>query len=280
MSLTKKALLANLKISQWTGRKLDKRANDTVETSYSTQSRVGNYTKKLLPGARELETVQKLASAIRAFFYEQSLPWYSDGSRIVAAQNYMDFTNEFRQRKNEFDNAVKDFIAEYPVLKEIARQKLGDLFLESEYPNASDLECTFSCEITFMPIPDVSDFRVNILDSEKDIFLKNMARIEKDAAHECWNRLHNVVSKAALRISDPKAVFRDSLIENIYEMCDLLPKLNVTDDPNLEKMRQEVEKTIAGISANDCRNIKTARQDAAQSLSSVMSKMSAFMGNE
>jgi hypothetical protein len=238
MSLTNKALLANLKISQWTGRKYDKRANDTVHTSHNTQGKVGNYTKKLLPGAKELEEVRRIADSIRKFFYEQSLPWYSDGSRIVAAQNYLDFTNEFRKHKADFDAAVAEFLRRYILLKNEAKDRLGDLYKETEYPHFEYLKNAFACDVTFFPIPDVSDFRVDILDAEKDQFLKNIAQVEADAARECWDRLYKVVNKAAERIADPKAILRDSLLENVQEICTLLPKLNVTDDPNLETLRQ------------------------------------------
>lgn len=278
MSLTKKALLANLRISQWTGRKYDKRANDTVETKHNTQGRVGNYTKKLLPGAETLENVRRLADSIRKFFYEQSLPWFSDGSRIVAAQNYLDFVNEFRTRKAEFDNAVSDFLAEYHSLKSEAHASLGDLYNDAEYPNYDYLKETFSCEITFLPIPDAGDFRVEILDSEKETFLKNMARVEQDAARECWERLYKVVNKAAERIADPKAILRDSLLENVHEICALLPKLNVTDDPDLESMRIAVKKTVNSISTDDCRKVTSVREDAARVLANITDKMGAFMG--
>ena len=41
-------------------------------------------------------------------------------------------------------------------------------------------------------------------------------------------------------MADPKKVFRDSLVENARELCELLPKLNMTDDPNLEAIRKEL----------------------------------------
>lgn len=276
--LSNKALLAHLNISQWTGRKLDKRATGTVEVSHATQSKVGNYTKKLLPGAKELENIQRIAGSIRQFFYDQSLPWYSDGARILPAKNYLDFTTAFRTYKTDYDQAVSAFLIEYPTLKEAARLKLGDLFSETEYPSIDYLKTAFSCEVSFMPLPDVADFRVEVLDSEKKSFLDRMKRVETDAMKDCWNRLHEVVSKAAARLSDPKAILRDSLLENVRDICSLLPKLNVTDDTALENMRLKVETIVAGISAGECRDNNNARTNAAQALDDITSKMSAFMG--
>lgn len=278
MSLSNKALLSVLSISQWTGRRLDKRATETVEHSHSTEKHVGQYTKKLLPAAKELEEVHRLSNNIRQFFYEQSLPWYSDGSRIISAKNYLDFTAEFRKRKADFDYAVEQFIIAYPDLRESARQKLGDLFNETQYPSVSYLRQAFNCEISFMPLPDVKDFRVDVSESEKATFLKKIAEVEATAMKECWSRLFDTVSKAAHRMSDPSAILRDSLLENVREICALLPKLNISDDPTLESMRQAVESTIASISTDECRQNKEVRSEASKALDDITAKMGAFMG--
>lgn len=275
--LANKAMLVNLKISQWTGKKNDRRATDTVESSYATKGNVGQYSKKLLPGAVELENIQRLAGILRVFFYRETLPWFSDGSRILSSKNYMDFTASFRAKKSEYDNAVKVFLNEYPVLKEDARAKLGSLFVESEYPSPEYLAKTFACEIAFMPIPEIGDFRVEILDSEKESFLNRMRETELNAVQDCWTRLHDVCAKAATKLQDSKSVFRDSLIENIQDMCQLLPKLNVTDDPNLETMRVQVEKLLTEVTPDVCRNSVVERNTAAAKLDDITAKMSAFM---
>lgn len=271
------ALLANLRISTWTGRRLDKQATNTVETAHATTREAGNYTKKLLPGSRELAEVQRAGSALRQFFYDQTLPWFADGTRILAATNYMDFTKAYRQKKAEYDFAAQEFLKVYPVQRN-AQAKLGSLYNEGEYPTQKALEKAFSCDIAFMPMPDVGDFRVAISDEERKEFQKRMAEVQTNAMRECWTRLHDVVSKAAARLSDPNAVFRNSLVENIQEMCTLLPKLNVTDDPALEAARQNVETLVARIDVEACRDSSTERETAARALSSAMDKMSAFMG--
>jgi hypothetical protein len=276
--LSSKALLVYLTISQWTGRKLDKRATGHVETDFKTSGKVGNYTKKLLPCARELEEISALAGAIRKFFYEQTLPWFSDGSRIISSKNYMDFVRQFQAKRLTFDAAVDAFLAQYPTLRDSARHSLGDLFSESEYPSTAHLKTAFQCEISFMPLPEVGDFRTEILDSEKDAFLARMRQVETVAMQDCWKRLHGVCTKAIEKLGQPEAIFRDSLIENIGEICALLPKLNIAEDPDLEAARQRVEALAASISPDTCRENPTERQDAASKLKQITESMSVFMG--
>lgn len=276
MSISSKALLVNVSIRQWLGKRLDKRATETVELNHLTNKKVGQYTKKLIPESEALREIQRLSQAIRVFFYQQTLPWCSDGSRIISSKNYMYFTSKFRSLKQDFEQAVKEFLWQYPKLKEQARMQLGNLFQEFEYPSIEALELAFSCEITFLPVPDVTDFRVELTEQEKNAFLESMRTVEKQAIEECWSRLKSTVSKAADRLADPKAVFRDSLIENIQDICQLMPKLNVTEDPDLEAMRIDVERLVSTISASSCREHNQVRNEAAKKLADITDKMSAF----
>lgn len=278
MSISDKALLVNLSIRQWIGKRIDKRATETVEATHLTEKKSGNFTKKLLPGAKELEDIQRLSGALRVFFYEQTLPWCSDGSRIISSKNYIDFTTDFRNKKSEFDRAVAEFLYSYPTLKEQAKIKLGDLYKEHEYPDMTELELAFSCDVTFMPVPDVKDFRVELSEQEKQTFLDSMAKVESQALRDCWNRMHEVVTKAVVKLSEPEAVFRDSLISNIQEICTLMPKLNVTDDPNLETMSKDIQIVVSKLNPEMCRDNSHARNQAAEKLDNILDKMSVFMG--
>ena len=277
--LAQKALLVHIGISQWTGRRLDKRATGTVEASHSTDKRIGNFTKKLLPGALELEKINTLASSIRKTFYANTLPWLADGTRIISSKNYLDYTAIFRAQKAEFDSCVSAFLASYPTLRQDAKAKLGDLFIDAEYPSADRLRRAFDCSISFLPMPDVQDFRTEMLDSERESFLTKMRDVEAEAVKDCWNRLHSVVSKAAQRLADPESNLRESLLENVLEVCAMLPRLNITDDPALESARLSVEATLATTNTNKLKNSATDREAPAKALKTIEAKMGQFMGS-
>jgi hypothetical protein len=68
------------------------------------------------------------------------------------------------------------------------------------------------------------------------------------------------------------------MVENARELCALLPRLNFTDDPNLETMRQQVEATIAGHHPDALRNDPDLRRDTAAEAKAIMEKMKSFMG--
>lgn len=276
--LSNKALLIYVSISQWTGRKLDRKATATVANAHATKGAAGNYTKKLLPGAKELDRVNQVQGLIRKFFYEQTLPWFSDGARIISSKNYLPFTAEFSKLKSQFESAVSDFIAIYPQLQASAQSSLGSLYNAADYPSADRLLRAFQCEMNVLPLPDVKDFRTEVSDAEKRAFIDKMKSVEATAMQDCWTRLHEVVQKAAARLAQPEYSVRDSLIENIAEICALLPRLNVTDNPDLESARVKVETAIAKMKPDDLRENPKERQDAAAKLAEITRSMGAFMG--
>jgi hypothetical protein len=80
----------------------------------------------------------------------------------------------------------------------------------------------------------------------------------------------------AEKLADPKAIFRDSMVENAKEICALLPRLNFADDPNLEAMRQQVEASLIK-HPEALRNDPDLRRDTAAEAKAIMDKMSIFM---
>lgn len=280
--LSSKAMLVYLSISQWTGRKHDRKATSSVESNFSTQCGAVNTTKKLLPGARELDAVSAKAGSIRKFYYEQTMPWMADGARIISSKNYLDFTREFAKRRADYEAAVEAFLLQYPQLRQEAAVQLGDLFNNAEYPSAAALSAKFNCEVRFHPLPDVGDFRTELTDDEKRAFIKDMHAVERGVVRECFERLTTVVRKAVDTLGDPSARVHDSLIENISDLCVLLPKLNVTDDADLEASRREVEALVSTISLESCRGKGNLdeRATAARRLAELNDKMSMFAGGE
>jgi hypothetical protein len=96
-----------------------------------------------------------------------------------------------------------------------------------------------------------------------------------DAMREPWKRLHKVLTDMSEKLTDvdgdeAKKRYHDSLISNPIELCELLTKLNVTNDPKLEEARRQLELTMLGA---DIENIK----EYADSRSELKSKVDAIL---
>jgi hypothetical protein len=275
-SLSTRALLVSVNISQWAARKLDRRATETANLAHKADTGAGNYHKKLLPGAKELEAVSTIASQARKFYYENTLPWMSDGTRIISSKNYLKFQTEMRKIKAEFDQAVKAFSAAYPQLKIDAEKRLGDLYDSSEYPE--NIEDKFNISVDFLPMPDSKDFRVAVSDAEKREFEKKMKAIETAAMRDAASRLFQVLKAATEKLKDPKAIFRDSLLENIAEISSLIPALNISNDSKLDQLSDDARALVDSIDTDTIRKDNNERDKARKALADIESRMGAFMG--
>ena len=275
-SLATRALLVSVNISQWAGRKLDKKATETANAAYKADSTAGNYHKKLLPAALELERVATIASQARKYYYEQTLPWMSDGTRIISGSNYLPFQTEMRKIQSTFDHAVKEFEQAYPRLKLEAQKRLGDMYNSEEYPD--QISDRFGISVDFLPMPDAKDFRVAISETEKRQFEKKMKDIETAAMKDASKRLLDVIKNAAEKLKDKKTIFRDSLLENIAEIAGLIPALNISDSVELDQLSADARALVDSVSIADIRKDDSKRDDTRKKLADIESKMSVFMG--
>jgi len=282
MSLDTKAVLVQLNISQWTARKYDKRVTQEVSDKHNTVGDVGRYNKALLPDNDLLKRIQKKATAIRTEYYANTLGWgVTDGIQLLPSTNYMDFMEQFREHRAEWQVLVDEFISQYMQLKDNAERTLGDMYNESDYPEEHELRSKFAMDMTVLPVPS-DDFRVEIGSDEMER-IADEVRTQVEGAYqssikEIWQRLYDKVEAMNAKLSDPKAVFRDTLTENLSDVCDLLTRMNINDDPDLESIRQQVDSELARNHPDALRNDPIKRREVADKSKDIMSKMNVFMG--
>ena len=281
MNLSDRALLVQLSISQWTARKYDKKVTQDVASSHGVSTSAGRYNKVLLPMNDLLDRVHKKSTLIRTKFYENTLPWGIEGTMMLPSANYLKFVTEFRKEKGEWQCLVDDFERHYPQLKLDAQRLLNGMYNDADYPSENDIGRKFKMDMAIFPVP-ATDFRVSIASDELTRIQQDVEARVKDAQQqamqEVWNRLYERVKNMAEKLADPKAIFRDTLVDNLRDQCDMLTRLNFTDDPNLEALRSEVEANLLK-HPDALRNDPDLRRDKAAEAKAIMDKMSVFMNH-
>ena len=274
-----RALLVWLRLSTWSARKYDKGVSLQVNAAHNAASDAGRYNKLLLPGdARAYKQLTALASAIRLQHYSNTLAWSDEGWRLLPTANYTQYTQWLRDRTREFHAALNDFAADYPAMRAQAARLLSGLYKDEDYPDVTDLRERFAITVNYQPVPAQGDLRVD-LGSDQIAIIETQIAAQTDRAvagamQDAWTRLHDVVSKIAERLAQPEAIFRDSLISNATDVCDVLQRLNVTDDANLEAMRQRVRTELTRFSPETLRDVPSRRQQTAERAQNILDTMS------
>lgn len=281
-TLSNRALLVSLNVSQWTARKFDKRETQELASRHGLVAEVARVNKTLLPFADKLESIHKYTGTIRTEYYKRTLPWSMEGVNILKADAYLEFTAHFAPMLSEWRSKVADFVQAYPDLKEDARVLLNGLYREEDYPDPADVARRFAIDLTFMPVPDADDWRVSLGDAEMEHLRQQIeervTEAQGEAMQDAWRRIYDVVEKAHERLSQPDAIFRDTLVQNAVELCGILPSLNITDDPQLEAMRRKLEGTLCTKNPDTLRHDPLERSKVAKEMEALLSKMGAMYG--
>jgi len=279
-----RALLVWLTISTWTARRYDKAVTRKVNNDYAASTDAGRYNKFLLPGdAQAYKTLIALAGSIRAEHYTKTLAWSDEGWRLLPTANYMEYTTWFRQQQSAYKSALDQFVADYPTMRAEAQIKLRGLYRDEDYPGVMDVRERFALDVQYSPVPAIGDFRVDLARDQIDAIEQSVNdRVEyaaQLAIKDAWDRLYQSVARISERLSDPEAIFRDSLIGNAREVCDALKRLNVTDDPALEEMRQHVERELTAHDPAVLRDTPRVRRAVAEKADAILSTMRDLYGS-
>lgn len=274
-------MLVSLSISYWTGKASDDSVVDELTKSHSTKGDVHDYRKRLV-SAEAVNEFKAVRSRARSIHLEMTMPWIDGGTRILPAQMYMDYAKKVHALHTEYEEKVAEFIKKYPSLKAEAKQRLGTLYSEADYPSAESLRRKFGWEMHVFPIPSRQDWRVNMGAADAKIIQDKIeAQVIEAmslATRDLWKRLHEVIKALAEKLHDADSKFRDSIIGNIRDLVGLLPMMNVTNDPALEEMRKKVEIELCSVAPDSLRDDPKARKKTADAADAILATMGGYIG--
>lgn len=281
-NLSLKAMLVGLTIHGWQARKYDKKISAQVAEQHNASADAGRFNKHLLPGAaKSYDAVHKKGRELRTFYYDNTLPWSKDGQRILPAANYEAFTEGVREFRRQYELLAEAFVREYPVLKADAKLLLNGMYLESDYPTEEDMREKFDIRLETLPMPAAGDFRVALRDEEVDRIQKEIeTRLQKEieaANRDLWSRLREAVDNMVLRLSNPDGKFHDTLVTNLQDVCELIPRLNMTGDQDLEKIRAKCEECLTVNQPQSLRDDPVVRATVAAQAREISHIMDAYM---
>lgn len=288
-NLAQSAMLAELKITGWSGRMFDKELTAEVTQSYQATADAARVNKALV-SKEAMKAVRKAESDARATFRRFTLPWGEHGQRILPATAFHAFTQAMKDAEVAFEKEARAFLASYTAHVEEARIALGGMFREADYPSEEEMADRFTIKVEIKPLEEATDFRVNLSeDAVKRIKASIEASVNERAGlamRNAFGRLHEVVQNMAERLeayqpakddSKAKNVFRDSTVENVQKMVDLLPSLNLTNDPELKKKIKAVQNKLLIASADDLRADDAKRAKVAKDAKAIADSMADLM---
>ena len=280
MSISSSALLVELNISVWPASKLDRDVTDKVNTDALAVKGASQTKKNLFAGTSLRKDISDFAARVRLYHNKHTLPWADKGERMLPTALFMDYKQTINGFEQTFNMMCNNFFIEYPRLVVDAPNNLGSMYKAEDYPEIEEVRMKFGFRRAVKPIPESGDFRLDIpaydLAEMKNDYEKQYSNRLAEAMREPWERLHKMLIGMSEKLTDiegddSKKRYHDTLISNPIELCGLLTKLNVTNDPKLEEARRQLELTMLGA------DIESIKEDA-DSRSALKSKVDAILG--
>jgi len=279
--ITERAMLAAIHISIWTAIKHDRKVSREVAEQHGAYAGAGRYNKQLLREAERLESLRTLSGQIRQYFYKITLPWSDEGYRLLPAHFYFELTTKMREFEQAFAQQVEEFLAVYPSYIEQVRPELNGLFREEDYPSTDKLRNKFGVRLEVLPIPSGNDFRVTLSEEEQARVAReideNVRQSLQKGTEDLWARLKGVVAHMVERLNEPESRFHASLVTNIGELVDLLPRLNVNQDEELNRFAGKIRDRLCGFTARDLKKNEILRAATANDAAQILTEMDAVL---
>jgi hypothetical protein len=280
MSITTECMVLTLNIGKWTAQRLDKAASHKVTAEARAEAGAARVNKHLLPDAA-LAEISQAASAVRQHFYARTLPWTDAGARLTQRSGLLKFLEEHESLVAVHDKAADRFAFEiYPAERERAQFRMGTLFNAGDYPSPAEVRRRFYVSLEMEPVNALGDFRVKVSENLDPRVVERLektveARLQRAMA-PTWKRLADALSNYVERTTSNSGI-RVELVENLRELVQVIPVLNVVDDPNLERLRQMIEAKLIGHDAAELRTNDATRQKAAEEARAIMEHMAGIM---
>jgi hypothetical protein len=259
-------MLVKVELKKWGGTKTDKSLAEEISDNHSTDSSLYSVSKKLTKNAT-LKAIKKIDGLIRtdciysgAGYRGFCHAWDNNGNYLLPIDAKDKFEKRFAEYRDDREKLVKQFLSEYPNIIDDARVEFGSTFNESDFPHPNEIEDCFSCEVIKNPVPSTDDIRVNLSKDEIDE-LKANGKAQEDAkikeiTGSVIDKVNGVLGHFSEKIKAGET-FRDSTLDKVIDLCDVLPALNIDGDAKIHQAHQ----SLMDVFHNTDIDAKTLRED-------------------
>jgi hypothetical protein len=183
--------------------------------------------------------------------------------------------------QDEFERLGDVFINAYGWEYSQAQARLGALWRADDYPSIESIASKFGFRLNYMPLPDAGDFRIDVgadaVDQMKTHYEEFYSEQIQRAMNDVWRRVYDSLSKMSERLDygdhEEKKIFRDTLVDNVLDMVDLLDVCNVTGDSQMSAMRLNLEDALRGVTPDALRDDAFLRAETKRAVDNAINSL-------
>jgi hypothetical protein len=203
-----------------------------------------------------------------------SLPFPEAGIRLVRQDDLGSINTQLTTLKAELEEAVEQLDTVYEELKRAARQRLGSLYNEADYPESLQGLFDMSWDWPSVePPPYLQRLSPDLYRQECQRVQARFDEAVRLAENAFLEELSALITHLSERLSGecdgkPK-VFRDSAVNNLTEFFQRFRHLNVGSNEQLDQLVSDAQQIVRGVQPQQLRDNQSLREHVAEQLSGV-----------
>lgn len=235
--------------------------------------------KKLLDTKNlQFRAVTRQIGLARTLWRQSTLPFPEPSIRLIRRSRIDEFESALAGIRANLTEALHALDNVYAVLREDARDRLGELYDANDYPTSLSGEFGFSWDFPNVEPPNyLAELNPALYAQEQERARNRFDEAVRLTEEAFAAELSSLVSRLADRLSGgedgkPK-VLRESAVLNLREFFDRFRLLNIRSNADLDSLVEQARQTIEGIEVSDLRGSDDLRQQVGQRLSEVQTRL-------
>jgi hypothetical protein len=239
--------------------------------------------KKLIdthdPAFRAVTAVRGQATA---FFRGISLSFPEQGIRLIRQEDLLRVNDHLDSLREELGQAVIQLDRHYSDLKQAARQRLGSLYDENDYPVSLVGLFDMNWDHPNIEPPNyLRQINPELYEQECQRVQARFNEAVELAESAFTEELSRLVQHLSERLSGqedgrPK-IFRDSAVTNLSEFFERFQRLNIRSSEQLDQLVFRARQVLGGIEPQALRDSTTIRSRVANELAAVESSLEGLL---
>lgn len=243
---------------------------------------------KELISCESFDAIGKLDGEFRNNLYKLALPnpLFKNGTYLIPLGLIEEIDTMIENYKNNRDTLVNDFIDEYDNSVENAKERLGGLFVASDYPSKEVVARSFNVSSQYIEIGIPEKLGViapEIFQKEKKAFQEKLTLAADEITAAMRESFQELVNHMIERLQPDEQgntkIFRDSLVRNFREFMDTFNARNITNDEELQKLVDQARSVLNGKSASDLRNNDDVKTQVSNGMNQIKNSLTNMIMN-
>ena len=282
------AMLVRVKCTKWNNSITDREITDQVTVDKAAADGYLRVTKRLAKQAVVKELNKLIGQVGNTVLKLWTVPW-DDGVHLISVDNLDRFEAALRKKADRLEELKVELQDTWPAVIEADKVRLGDAFDPDDYPSVNEIVNRYSITYELRPLPSGDDIRVNLPQQrvnairqqvERDVSAKVEAgaKVVSERVADVLTTFIEGMERHGTKADGAKRAskFADSTVEAIERLAEALPGLNLTGDPALTAVSNDLFLKLRDLDPQVLREDDGKRQQAADTAKEIVNKLSGF----